>query len=45
MAVMRELPALLLVLWREQHPKGHEQAALNFSSAGFAAEKVPLFES
>ncbi len=26
----REWPALLRVLWREQHPKGHEQTTLDF---------------
>jgi 5-methylcytosine-specific restriction endonuclease McrA len=29
--VWRELPPLLLELWREQHPGGHEQRALTFS--------------
>jgi hypothetical protein len=27
----REWPLLLRVLWREQHPRGHEQTVLNFS--------------
>lgn len=29
--VIRMMPPLLLELWRELHPKGHEQTALNFS--------------
>jgi len=28
--VLRHMPPLLLELWREQHPKGHEQTALDF---------------
>lgn len=43
-AVMKEWPALLLTLWREQHPQGHEQVALNFSKPGALPEDVPLFE-
>ena len=30
-------------LWREQHPDGHEQTALEFGKEGPAAERVPLF--
>ena len=30
-AVLAAMPPLLLVLWRGQHPKGHEQRALNFA--------------
>jgi hypothetical protein len=26
------MPPLLLELWREQHPLGHEQAALDFKA-------------
>jgi hypothetical protein len=26
------MPKLLLELWREQHPKGHEQVQLDFTS-------------
>jgi 5-methylcytosine-specific restriction endonuclease McrA len=29
-AVLVAMPPLLLVLWREQHPKGHEQKTLDF---------------
>jgi hypothetical protein len=30
-AVLSQMPALLLELWREQHPLGHEQTALDFN--------------
>jgi 5-methylcytosine-specific restriction endonuclease McrA len=42
-AVMSEMSPLLLILWREQHPEGHEQTTLNFRTRGPAAEAVPLF--
>jgi 5-methylcytosine-specific restriction endonuclease McrA len=42
-AVMSEMSPLLLILWREQHPEGHEQTTLNFSTRGPAAKAVPLF--
>ena len=45
LAVLSEMPPLLLQLWREQHPKGHEQKMLNFSARGPAAQHVSLFES
>jgi hypothetical protein len=37
---------LLLVLWREQHPAGHEQTNLNFSSAvsSVGPEPAPLID-
>lgn len=38
-----EWPPLLRVLWREQHPKGHEQTLLNFSVKKTPAKLVPLF--
>ena len=38
------MPPLLLKLWREQHPKAHEQVQLDFSSKKLAAKVVPLFE-
>jgi 5-methylcytosine-specific restriction endonuclease McrA len=41
--VLSEMPPLLLELWREQHPEGHEQTTLNFRASGPAAEAVPLF--
>lgn len=40
----REWPPLLRVLWREQHPEGHEQTALDFKERKPAAEAVSLFE-
>ena len=30
-AVLTHMPALVLELWREQHPNGHEQTVLNFA--------------
>jgi hypothetical protein len=42
-AVLSLMPPLLLELWQEQHPKGHEQAQLNFASKKPAAKPVPLF--
>jgi hypothetical protein len=41
-AVLSAMPPLLLALWREQHPKGHEQVQLDFSSKKPAAKRVPL---
>jgi hypothetical protein len=43
-AVLSEMPALLLVLWREQHPDGHEQTTMNFDAKAKAAELMPLFD-
>ena len=37
-------PEILRVLWREQHPRGHEQSTLEFAPVGTCAMKVPLFE-
>ena len=42
-AVMVTMPPLLLELWREQHPRGHEQTALDFRRPVQLAVKVPLF--
>jgi len=39
----RLIPPLLLELWREQHPQGREQIALEFDKRGSAARAVPLF--
>ncbi len=36
-AVLSAMPPLLLSLWREQHPRGHEQTLLDFQ----AKEKLP----
>ncbi len=43
-AVRAAMPPLLLVLWREQHPKGHEQKQLDFTKvAELRLKAVPLF--
>lgn len=42
-AVLTEMSPLLLQLWREQHPDGHEQAMLDFSVKGTPSGPVPLF--
>lgn len=41
----RPMPPLLVELWREQHPKGHEQAVLSFEDICPAARPIPLFAS
>ena len=41
--VLRAMPPLLLQLWREQHPRGHEQTRLDFRPPQGAMERVPLF--
>ncbi len=40
----QEWPPLLRVLWREQHPSGHEQTLLHFREHIPVAEPVPLFQ-
>ena len=40
--VMKQLPPLLLELWREQHPKSHEQTAVDFKLRNTVAVAVPL---
>ena len=42
--VLVEMPPLLLELWREQHPKGHEQIGLDFRSRAAPPVPVPLFD-
>lgn len=42
-AVLAPMPPLLLELWREQHPEGHEQVQLDFSTRKTPARRVPLF--
>jgi hypothetical protein len=37
------MPPLLLELWREQHPLGHEQIALDFKASLPVAKSAPLF--
>ena len=39
----KDWPALLRLLWREQHPDGHEQTALNFSRAAVLPRPVKMF--
>ena len=41
-AVLSAMPPLLLKLWREQHPEGHEQVQLDFTSRKPAAKAVLL---
>jgi hypothetical protein len=43
-AVFSEMPPLLLELWREQHPEGHEQVMIDFTVKGQRAQPVPLFD-
>lgn len=40
--VLSEMTPLLLELWREQHPEGHEQIMLAFNASGPAAQAIPL---
>jgi hypothetical protein len=42
-AVLSQMPALLLELWREQHPFGYEQTTLDFKTKDPAADTAPLF--
>lgn len=44
LAVLSEMPPLLLELWREQHPHGHEQTVLNFRAQVPATRTALLFE-
>ena len=41
--VLSEMPSLLLLLWREQHPDGHEQVMIDFTIRDITAEPVGLF--
>ncbi len=41
--VLRHMPPLLLELWREQHPKGHEQITLDLIGRQPAERPAPLF--
>lgn len=43
-AVVRLMPPLLLELWREAHPKGHEQTALQFNPKQTAVATELLFQ-
>ena len=40
--IITEFPPLLLVLWPEHHPEGHEQTYLDFNVRKPAAQNVPL---
>ena len=37
--VLTEFPPLLLVLWREQHPEGHEQTYIDFKGSQTAGSE------
>ena len=41
--VLRAMSPLLLELWREQHPRGHEQRQLEFEAEQRKPEPVALF--
>ena len=42
-AVLSQMPPLLLQLWREQHPKGHEQTTLDFRERVALSQREPSF--
>ena len=42
--VQDDWPEFLRVVWREQHPDGHEQGALNFAVAAPKARNIFLFK-
>ena len=44
-AVLGDMPPLLRELWREQHPSGHEQAALDFTEQTQEAQPLHLFDA
>jgi hypothetical protein len=41
--VLSAMPPLLLKLWREQHPDGHEQRILDFRRKDAQIEPMPMF--
>jgi hypothetical protein len=41
--VLRYMPPLLLKLWREQHPRAHEQRTLDFQVRGTTSSSGQLF--
>ena len=45
LVLLEDWPELLRVLWREQHPKAHEQTAFTFCVFGSPAERVELLET
>ncbi len=42
-AALSRMPPLLLMLWREQHPDGHEQTLLDFNVRNATVATMPLF--
>ena len=42
-AVLSRMPPLLLQLWREQHPDGHEQTTLDFRERLVLSQREPSF--
>jgi hypothetical protein len=42
--VQDDWPGFLRVLWREQHPEGHERSALSFATTAPEAKNVLLFK-
>ena len=42
-AVLSQMPPLLLQLWREQHPDGHEQTTLDFRERLVLSQREPSF--
>ena len=42
-AVLSEMPSLLLELWRELHPCGHEQTMIDFRAPATRPEPIALF--
>jgi len=41
--VLSAMPPLLLKLWREQHPAGHEQRTLDFRREDTRTQTMPMF--
>ena len=41
--VLSAMPPVLLALWQEQHPNGHEQRTLDFSRENTRAQTMPMF--
>jgi hypothetical protein len=42
--ILRAMPPLLLQLWREQNPRGHEQVQLDFTTKKTPVKLVRVFE-
>ena len=43
-AVLSAMSPLLLELWREQHPQGHEQTTLDFTNKKLVIQRPRLFD-